>query len=66
MELVNKEKRILGGVDKKGFEKRIEIIKYALNHPFSSRNELAQKFNVSLSFVSELFKDIPKLKMDLN
>lgn len=65
MELVNKEKRILGGVDKKGFEKRIEIIKYALNHPFSSRNELAQKFNVSLSFVSELFKDIPKLKMDI-
>ena len=27
MELVNKEKRILGGIDKEGFEKRIKIIK---------------------------------------
>lgn len=52
-------------VKKDTFERNLEIIKYALQNPFASRKEIAAKFWLAYETIANIFKEIPRLKMDM-
>lgn len=52
-------------VQKSTFERNLDLIKYALENPFATRKDIAEKFWLSYETVAKIFKEIPRLKMDM-
>lgn len=52
-------------VKKSTFERNLDLIKYALENPFATRKDIAEKFWLSYDTVAKIFKEIPRLKMDM-
>lgn len=52
-------------VKKSTFERNLDLIKYALENPFATRKDIAEKFWLSYDTVANIFKEIPRLKMDM-
>lgn len=52
-------------VKKDTFDRNLSIIKYALQNPFASRKDIAAKFKLSYETIANIFKEIPRLKMDM-
>lgn len=52
-------------VKKSTFERNLDLIKYALENPFATRKDIAEKFWLSYDTVARIFKEIPRLKMDM-
>lgn len=52
-------------VKKDTFERHLDIIKYALQNPFASRKEIAAHFWLGYETIANIFKEIPRLKMDM-